>query len=166
MKITITKQADNDRIALHRDDGSTAETTFPKKGVVPHDAVHFFVEQAFGLRRGFWGMVAEGRHPEDIAALAKAAGHASAKRASLPEPEIIELLQAERLVECFEADMWSPGSEEALLLDVARTGCEASHVELPAIAEGAVEMVRSRLTDFARGWVQAPPGHVATLEWE
>ncbi|WP_305016849.1 isocitrate lyase/phosphoenolpyruvate mutase family protein [Mycobacterium tuberculosis] len=43
------------------------ETTFPKKGFIPHDAVHVFVERELGLKDAFWGMVKAGRHPEEIA---------------------------------------------------------------------------------------------------
>ncbi|MCW1402199.1 hypothetical protein OKA06_07605 [Novosphingobium sp. MW5] len=93
MRIEITKGEKDDAIAVTRDDGSTAFTGFPKKGPVPHDGVHFFVEQELGLARGFWGMVSAGHHPEELAELAKAAGHASAKRFGDPDPAIIELLQ-------------------------------------------------------------------------
>lgn len=43
--------------------------------------------------------------------LAKAAGHASASRARVPVNSIVELLQAERLVECFEAELWGGASD-------------------------------------------------------
>jgi hypothetical protein len=132
---------------------------------VPHDAVHYFVERGLGLQNGFWGMVASGMHPEQIGALAKAAGHASASRAQVPDPSIIELVQAERLVECFEADYWGGGSDEDLLA-VADAGCAASFVPLPGIAPGAVAQIRAELAQFAREWTAARQGHEAVLQWE
>ena len=66
-----------------------------------------YVEKELGIREGFWGMVADGRHPEEIAGDCQGAGHASAKRAGIPDPSIVPILQAERIVECFEADLWS-----------------------------------------------------------
>ena len=80
MEITITKGQAEDRIAICHADGRRVETTFPKKGFIPHDAVHVFVERELGLKDAFWGMVKAGRHPEEIAGFAKAAGHASAAR--------------------------------------------------------------------------------------
>lgn len=166
MRIAITKGRDFDRIVASRADGSSVETTFPKKGPVPHDAVHWFVERELGLGRGFWGMVAHGHHPEDIAGFAKAAGHASASRARVPDDEIVELLQAERVVECFEADLWSPGGDPADLIAIAETACEGSYVPLPRIGAGEVGTIREKLGAFAREWIAAPAGHVAQFEWE
>lgn len=167
MRIEITKGQAEDRITIARADGSRAETRFPKKGPVPHDAVHWFVERELCLATGFWGMVAAGMHPEAIQDLAKAAGHASAKRAEGPGGEIVELLQAERLVECFEADLWSPGGAVADLVALGEGACGFSHVPPPVgFNEAAVERIRSALGAFAQVWVAAPQGHCATFEWE
>lgn len=167
MRIAITKGRGADAIAITRADGTRADTRFPHKGPVPHDVTHWFVERAFALRRGFWGLVAEGLHPEALQELAKAAGHASASRARVPDAEIVELLQAERIVECFEADLWSGGSgAEAGLLALAETACASSHVAMPAVPPGAVATVREGLGAFAREWMAAGEGHVAQLEWE
>lgn len=167
MQITITKGRSEDTIALVRGDGSTAATRFPKKGPVPHDAVHWFVERGLGLKNGFWGLVAAGHHPEAIAEIAKAAGHASAKRAGIPDAIIVEALQAERIVECFEADLWSPGAafDEAGFLAIAETACGYSHVPLPAIGPGALAAVRNDLHAFAQDWIAAPEGHIARFAW-
>lgn len=166
MKITITKGRSDDQITIRRSDGSMAKTRFPKKGPVPHDAVHLFVEQGLGLVNAFWGMVAAGHHPDELAELAKVAGHASASRAQIPGAAIIELLQAERLTECFEAELWSNGGDDAMLLAVAETACAASHIPLPAIAEGAIGRVREALGGFARVWIAAPTGYTVTLDWQ
>lgn len=166
MRIAITKGQREDLIVLTRADGTRAETRFPKKGPVPHDAVHWFVERELGLQRGFWGMVAGGHHPEEIQEIAKAAGHASAKRAGVPDAEIVELLQAERIVECFEADLWGGGGAAADLIAVAETACGYSHVPLPALDEAAVARIRTGLGAFASEWMAAPQGHLAVLEWE
>ena len=167
MRIEITKGVAEDRIAIVRGDGTRADTTFPKKGPVPHDAIHWFVERELGLAQGFWGMVAAGPHPEQIQEIAKAAGHASARRAGVPDAHIVELLQAERIVECFEADQWSGGSGAAAdLIAMAATACDTSHVPLPELDEAAVERIRAGVGAFVSDWIAAPQGHVAVLEWE
>ena len=166
MEIAITKGRTDDAIAITRSDGTQVDTRFPHKGPVPHDAVHFFVERGLGLTHGFWGTVAGGAHPENIAGLAKAAGHASASRAQIPDAMIVELIQAERMVECFEADLWSAGGSDDDFVAVAQAGCGTSHVPLPAIAGDAIGRVRDDLANFAREWTAAPIGHVAILNWQ
>jgi len=165
MRIEITKGRTEDRIAIFRADGTEARTRFPKKGPLPHDAVHFVVEQGLGLTRGFWGMVAQGRHPDQLAKIAKAAGHASASRAGLPGGDIVELLQAERVVEAFEAQLWSGGGDLAGLLAMAEPGCAASHVACPQIAPAQHERITKALNSFAATWTGAQVGHVAAMQW-
>ena len=167
MKIVITKGRGSDAIAITRADGTRADTTLSQKGPVPHDAVHWFVERAFALDHGFWGMVAAGHHPEDLLELAKAAGHASAARFTVPDAAIVELLQAERLVECFEADQWS-GCRGAVedFLAMAKVACESSHVPLPQLDAQQVAAVRAQIVAFAAEWVPAPVGHSASFGWE
>ncbi len=167
MEIRITKGQAEDRIAIVHADGRRMDTTFPKKGFIPHDAVHLFVERALGLNGAFWGMVAGGRHPEEIAGIAKAAGHASASRNSVPDGSIIELLQAERLVECFEADQWS-GSSGAVedFLAMAEVACASSHVAMPPMGAGEVQVIRTAIVEFAKDWMAAPLGHTASFTWE
>ena len=70
MRIIITRGERSDRIDAHRRDGSNVSASFPHKGPIPHDAVHFFVESELGIADGFWGLVASGRHPEEIAVIA------------------------------------------------------------------------------------------------
>ncbi len=167
MEITITKGKAEDRIAICHADGRRVETMFPKKGFIPHDAVHVFVERELGLKQAFWGMVAVGRHPEEIAGIAKAAGHASATRNTVPDDSIVELLQAERIVECFEADQWSGASGAAEdLIALAEVACNSSHVPLPVMDAARVAAIRAEVTAFAREWMAAPLGHVARFDWE
>lgn len=166
MEIAIIKGERHDRIIAIRREGTRIETTFPHKGPVPHDAVHLIVERELGLRYGFWGLVAAGRDPETLVELAKAGGHASAKRAGDPDPAIVELVQAERLVECFEAELWSGGEDDAGLLAMAEAGCSTSRVPLPDLPVGALGRARAALREFANAWIRAPLGHVSGHKWE
>lgn len=167
MEITITKGQAEDRIAIVHADGRRMDTSFPKKGFIPHDAVHLFVERELGLSGAFWGMVGSGRHPEELAGIAKAAGHASASRNTVPDASIVELLQAERLVECFEADQWSGSSGAAAdLIAMAEVACAASHVALPAIDADQVQAIRTAISSFAKDWMAAPLGYAVSFNWE
>jgi hypothetical protein len=152
MDVTIIKGTSNDRISIIRSDGSHADTSFAKKGPFPHDVVHYAVEKHLGLASGFWGMVAAGHHPEELVEIAKMAGHASAKRAEVPQPHIVELLQAERIVECFEADMWGGGAEETMLLETIELACGYSHVPVPPMDGTSIAAIRDELAQLGNQW--------------
>ena len=167
MQITIIKGASDDRIDACRADGTKVSTRFPKKGPVPHDAVHYFVESELRIANGFWGMVAAGHDPEEIASLAKAAGHASAKRARVPDPTIVAIVQAERAVECFEADLWGGGgADNQSLRDLVAAGCAQSLVPPIAVSDAAIMRIRGALADLRDRWSRMKAGESMTLNWE
>lgn len=165
MRITITKEANGDRIDIARADGSQAVTHFPRKGPTPHDAVHYLVERDCDLKRAFWGLVADGLPPEGIQDMAKAGGHASAKRADVPDESLIELLQAERLVECFEATLWGGQLDLPAFRSVAETACDSSHVPLPAISDETIASIHAEVVALARRWGSAYAGETLELDW-
>lgn len=166
MEITLTKGRTSDRVAFRRDDGSADSFDFPKKGPTPHDAYHYFVERELGMARGFWGMVASGIEPAAIQQLAADAGHASAKRARSPDASIVELLQAERLVECFEAESWSGGSDDEGIMAMAEPGWVASHVPAPSDVRNRIPAIRTQLRAFEERWKELALGESIELIWE
>lgn len=165
MRIAITKGSQQDHVAVTRADGSRAAFAFPKKGPYPHDAYHFFVERELGFVAGFWGLIAGGMAPGEVQALAHAGGHASAKRAGVPDAGIVQLLQAERLVECFEAASWSGGADDASILAMAEPAWAASHVPPPAGVAAQVGTIRAALDPFLDAWTALPEGQALELEW-
>lgn len=165
MDVTITKGGDIDHVETIRHDGSIMRSTFPKKGPIPHDAVHYIVEQEIGLNKGFWGMVAQGHSPEAIQDIAKAAGHASASRAEIPEARIVELIQAERLVECFEADCWGAPADGETFRSVAQTACSYSFVATPELSDAMIERIRTRVSALMHDWTQQQEGGKFQFSW-
>ena len=166
MRITITKGEREDRLDIERPDGSRAATQFPHKGPIPHDFVHYAVESELGFDRGFWGLVESGHHPEEVQDIAKAAGHASAKRAQVPSADFVDAIQAERIVEAFEADHWSGGAgDPAGIIYMANAGCEQSLVPAAPMDAPAVQRIRSRIADFMGRWKTLAPGESIALEW-
>lgn len=166
VRITITKLDRDDRIDIERADGTRASTRFPKKGPVPHDYVHYAVERGFQLDDGFWGKVAAGAHPEALGDMAKAGGHASAKRAETPDPTIAAMVQAERLVECFEADFWSGGGDNVSLRGMALAGWTQSCVAPIEMTDDQIDGVRGQIADFAARWQMLAPGASIMLDWQ
>lgn len=165
MRITITKEANGDRLDIVRADGSQAVTHFPRKGPTPHDAVHYLVERGCGLKNAFWGLVAGGMAPEGIQDMAKAGGHASAKRADVPDASLVELLQAERLVECFEASLWDGQLDLPAFRAVAEAACACSHVAMPAMDDATIALIHGEVVALGARWGRAPAGEPLVLDW-
>lgn len=165
MQIAVTKGSHADWVEARREDGSIAGESVPHKGPVAHDLVHYAVETEFGFAHGFWGLVAAGNSPEQIAEIAKAAGHASAKRAETPQAHFVEAIQVERIVEAFEAEIWSRGSDNAALRAMAEAGCVQSLVPSPELGNEVIERTRARLANLADQWVALPIGGSLTLDW-
>lgn len=163
--VTIIKGSNADRIETIRRDGSIVRSTFPKKGPIPHDAVHYIVEQELELHDGFWGMVARGHSPEAIQDIAKAAGHASASRAEIPSANVVQLIQAERLVECFEADCWGTPADNDTFRGVVHAACEHSFIATPELTDARIEVIRARISALMREWTQHETGGCFQFSW-
>ena len=158
LDVTITKGRTADIVEARLPAGAPVSFTFPKKGPIPHDYVHLIVEEGLGFGQGFWGMVAGGVAPAAIQEIAKAGGHASAKRAQTPDPSIVELIQAERLVECFEADLWGEPTDFDTFRSVADAACAASLVPAVVVGDDDIAAIRARIATFAQEWIAAPIG--------
>ena len=166
MQIALTPHGDREQLRIVRSDGSQTAFSIARKGVVSHDLVHFCVESVLGMKRGFWGCVAAGEDPAAIQERAKAGGHASAKRATTPDAALVELLQAERLVECFEAESWCRTIDDEGLLAMARAGWDASHVPPFALDPAQLAAIRARLSELGSRWKQLERGQSLELLWE
>ena len=165
MNITFTKGSDKDFINITRDDGTNVDTTFPKKGWYPHDAVHVIVESFFDLENGFWGLIESGMDPQEVGELAKNAGHASAKRADIPEEHIIDLIIAERIVECYEAELWSGQSDIATFKSVLEAACQSSHVNFPKVDDDMISSASLALKKSANDWKALDVGQSMSMNW-
>ena len=158
LSIAFTKGEREDAVEVRSKERGPLRFSVHKKGPTPHDFVHLVVEQELGFARGFWGLIAAGVAPGEIQELAKAGGHASAKRAQEPHEEIVELLQAERLVECFEADSWGEPADFDSFRNVFAAACAASYVDAPALPDPKIGAVRARIAEFTKKWTAAPVG--------
>ena len=165
MQAQFIKGTSEDRIVIRGAGHATAELRFPKKGVIPHDAVHLVVEQELRMETGFWGQIAAGTDPDEVADKARNGGHASAKRPGDPAPEIVELVQAERVVECFEAEMWSAPASHEVFVGVLEAACAQSKVPPPAVTSEQIERVRATLAEVRERWEPRPIGGSISLDW-
>jgi hypothetical protein len=102
----------HDRIHVRRDDGSEDGWRWGAGGP-PHDLIHWAVEDALCLRRGFWGLVAGG----------------ASRKSGLEGPE---LMQAEAIVGSIQQAMaLDPPWDDLECLRWAATWCEQSRTHLP-----------------------------------
>ena len=153
ISVEIIKGAREDRVVVGRNNTAPLSFRFPKKGPLPHDGVHHVVESVMGLQNAFWGRIKAGQSPDAIQQLAHAGGHPSAKRAAKPAPDIVEMVQAERLVECLEADAWSGGDGDlATFNEVYGAACSQSCVDPLPLEERSLAALRAGMKEMARQW--------------
>lgn len=166
MNIRITKGSVQDQITVLRPDGSSVQSSFPHKGPFPHDAMHFIVETQLSFQSAFWGRVFGGVDPDQVGAIAKSGGHHSSVRSEQPDAGIVQLLQAERLVECFEAELWSEPAEIATLRSVLSAACAQSRIEVPKLGDDDIRAIRETLSRLHTQWRQLAEGESLTLCWD
>ena len=165
MKVCIVKERNRDIVRLTRKDGTSNVIHFPKKGPFPHDLLHYLVERTLGYDNAYWGCLANGMQPDEIAVLVKTSGHASAARAAPPNSTIVELLTAERIVECFEALLWSESTDFDAFLAMLYAGCVQSRIGVPHVNRYDFDRVCSAMTSHRHQWEQLPLGGQLELQW-
>ena len=148
MQFVFEKRAQGkyDRLRVERGD-SVEEIACPKIGDIPHDMVHFAVENVM-KRKGYLRRVASG---EPLAFRMK--------------PDIASD-QMERLVEVMQADKLSGRPAAAEMIEMYRVTCEAREVEPYPLAEKDIEAVRTEMNRLGRLWDAVPPGGTLALSFE
>jgi hypothetical protein len=145
MEISFTKgNGKYDRMTIRR--GDRVETVeCPKQRIIPHDMVHFAVEDTL-QKRGFLGRVLEGE---------------AADFSMAPEAESDSV---ERLVEVFQGDAWSGGdSAPDDMLDLYAVTCRARECAPLAVTAADIVFIRDRIAELDRAWQALPVGQTLTL---
>lgn len=134
-----------DRLEIVRDGQVTEMVTCPKQGIIPHDMVHYAVEDVLD-RRGFLTRVAHGEAAEF-------------RMEADDESDGVE-----RLVEVFQGDGWSGGTTSPdAMIDLYRVTCEARACTPLPVDPATIEAVRSRIADLTDQWAAVAVGDVLTL---
>ncbi|WP_426265712.1 hypothetical protein [Sphingomonas sp. LHG3443-2] len=145
MRLTFTKGAGKyDALLIERGGRADERIECPKQGIIPHDMVHYAVESVVG--HGFLGLVANGAP----AAFTTSGG---------AEEEAVE-----RLVECFQAEMWGGRVPAAELLAAYDHACAARGHAAMAVSETHVDAIRARLDELSRVWAAVPVLGALVLE--
>ena len=148
MKFVFEKLRDGkyDRLRVERG-GKVEEIACPKIGGIPHDMVHFAVENVM-QGHGFLRRVA--------------AGETLAFRMA----PIVEADQMERLVEIMQADAISGFPPPCDLIDMYRVTCDSRGVAPYPITEHDIAALREEMKRLSVLWAATAPGGTLALEFE
>ncbi len=122
-------------ISCRRPDGSETYGQIPSQPGIPHDLIHFVVEQTLGLDRAFFGLVASGVGIPD----------AADKWKTLPAEAKAQSARAEQVVAWFQRP-------------------DARMPEVPATAAQLAEIQR-RLDELSARWQALSPKEAIELDW-
>ena len=153
MKVQIAKKADGSGVLrCVRDDGSVTwqkQTDRHAAYFALHDLTHFAVETALGLRRGFFGLIAEGWDIDDT----------TGKGARGPLPP--EAGEAEMIVGVFSAER-AGGS----IWTVEEFNECAKMSGTRALTLDEIVRVKKKRSELFQQWSAVAPGATLELEFE
>jgi hypothetical protein len=135
-----------DRLVVARG-GAREEIACPKIGGIPHDMVHFAVENVM-QGEGFLRRVASG------------------ETLSFRMASNVTSDQMERLVEVMQADAISGFPPATDLIDMYRVTCDARGVAPYPLTEADIAALRDEMARLGALWAAVPPGGVLVLEFE
>ncbi|MBV8984257.1 MAG: hypothetical protein JO248_07425 [Acidimicrobiia bacterium] len=144
----VRKRGQRDRVYVQREDGSSTGWDFPTYGdALPHDLMHLVVEDALGMRHGFWGLVDAG---VEVALVANEATLVRGAKPLTEDPgaDLEGLLDAERVVTNWTA--------------FARGGADGTE-HSPPDAGQVGEALASRLRTAQREWRELADGESISL---
>lgn len=122
-----------DELNIIRERGEPESISCAKQCIIPHEMVHYAVESILAYR-GFLSLVKDG----EPATFATIGGDSE---------EAIE-----RLVETFQAEMWSGRVSAINLIATYEHACEARGHNVLAISHDDVDAIRNRLDELSRRW--------------
>lgn len=157
LTIHLTKNVDGTAsLILTRSPGGTVQLPLgPADGFGPaHDLALYAVETELGLRRGFYGLAAEG---VAIGHLHIAPGASTAEEVVLADA-VAGVLAREALGQLLAADGFN--------FEVgAGVAARRSGVRAPALPETLIEQLRTVFASLRRRWEAIVPGEQMVLHW-
>lgn len=140
------KSGKYDRLRVIRD-GKVEEVPCPKIGGIPHDMVHFAVENVM-QQQGYMRKVAAG------------------DALSLRMTSDVESDQMERLVEVMQADANSGYPAPADLIDMYRVTCDARGVAPFKVNANDIGAIRDEMRRLEKLWAATPSGGTLALSFD
>jgi hypothetical protein len=135
---------------------------------LPHDLAHYVVEKELGLRRGFWGSVADGAiFPGMTVLVGRQRPHARERSQALCKTNSRSLTDVEVIVGLLVELMRNkiPATSPYAAKMVARCLTPAMGSELRAITAANLQRIGDGLTAMARSWSEVKVGDALVLRW-
>jgi hypothetical protein len=164
MQVTFARLADHQwgHVLIERDDHVVFRMhAGPMTATVPHDLVHFTVEDAMGIADGIWGAIAGGVVFRSMAHVSgRRPPHAAERSQELKRAYRDHVQRAELLAGFVEAAAHRPAADLPRLVEE----WFRSHPEhVPDIA--AVEAATAALHRAQQRWGALPVGGLLRLQW-
>ena len=142
-------------LAITRADGSREQVECETRSYLLHDLLHYAVESAAGLERGFWGHVARGKTLAEMNDRAVPA---------LPPDAAAELQDIERAVGALSA-LAKGAPAEQVLAGVQRYYPAVGVPTPPWLTAQLVAEVQERMRRLLGAWKATPYGGALELTW-
>ncbi|WP_242182331.1 hypothetical protein [Sphingomonas sp. CARO-RG-8B-R24-01] len=138
MHLTFTKGTGKyDHLHIERSGLPLEMIQCPKQGIIPHDMIHYAVESVVP-HRGFLSLLREGQ-PASFLTQGDAVADA-----------------IERLVETFQAEMWSGRVSASDAIAMYEHGCAASGHAVAPVSKQEIEAIRVRIDALSAAWSNVP----------
>lgn len=149
MQLIFTKKNGKyDHLSIVKGGQEVGNIDCPKQGIIPHDMVHYGVENTLH-KRGFISRIHAG------------------EKATLQMQAEAESDGVERLVEVFQADGWSGWQTPAEdMLELYQVTCDARHCPALQVKPEDVESVRCELLRLSSLWSAVAIGDSLTLGFD
>jgi len=169
MNITFTRTGERTYTTVAvRDDAVTLHVpSFDRTAPLPHDIGHYVVERELGLRRGFWGCVAQGApFPGITVASGRQPPHAAARSQEIIREAGQQGTHAEVLVGILLGVLHDglEGSEPAAQARVS-AAWQPAKPERGPISAGETLRVCAALRDIRQRWQALAAGQSLCVEW-
>jgi len=160
LRISIQKRSDGGAVLrCTRDDGSVTwqKQEGPRAAFFPrHDLTHFAVESVLGLRRGFYGLIAEGWDIPDT--------EGKGPRGPLPD----EAVAVEHLVGLLDLERAGVAdwTADAVNREAAEWAARAGRHAGRSVSDDDLARVRSCMRELFSRWAGVPPGETLELRFD
>lgn len=161
MHLNVEKTTDRPTIIAVRDDGVSLRVRTPdRKFSPPHDLIHFVVEKAMNLDRGFWGSVADGAKFASMEVIdGRQRPKVNERSAQIIKANELHLSEAEMIVGAFQRVLHEDlRPHHEVLGRLMRTSGRK-------VASDLLRPTWDGLISFRDQWEALASGHVIRLEW-
>jgi hypothetical protein len=161
VKIDFVRVGDRYFTEVERDDGALVRLRGPAAGAVPHDLVHYVVEDELGFDRGFWGKVGRGENVGKVEYLRAP----SRKAKPLRRPPTGKGGDIEAIVGLVTRISEQPRRDGESIREALRTSLAAAIRDRARLEPAAVERMCRRLDAVRSSWEKLPNGGRISFEF-